>query len=661
MHLKFPAVGLLFFWTALALADDIATSLYPYIYTNLNSWPCVRLLNATSAVGCHSPITGGGVLYRLQSQDDLKKFAAERISTLEKYSVVLSYDLLTAENIQTLEDTQCVVGLLVLLRSAMDTEQLGRVLSPDEDCPNCQYGLYANDSDRHIWNPQGQGLIEKSFRIPIMGLNPTTNASIQVYNSIIKAVSYNEARGYSQYPLMAMDFKVTMWAAVNSETCIRRGWCDAVGGMSVYATPSVDMQAEDGKPIIMVTAPMDSRSLFHDLTIGANTHVAGMVSVLAVADALSKVPSAALSKHVVYSLFAAESWGFAGSQRFVQDISSPFLCTNASRAFACPYANASCSNPCVHTLDFTRVNLDKIETIIEFGSVGDASGSGYWAHVDNIAQSGSLVNNFTQSSNGLIKPAYQDGVQRKLPPSSAMSFLAKKRDIRAIVLTDYQTNMGSLYNSDVDSANDMGKIVQSVCQLATVTARTVWFEAQGSNMDQITANCTLIASLMDCLVSNFSCSFMQSYFSVSGISSISHYASVFNFGNPQPQLIPRFVFSFLADITSASKQGSCQTVQDCGLGEYCIKQKCIRSFTAYHDAYGTGLQFDEAIGKLKVVDPTKSTWTESTWDAPTMRVFLMTSRKQQIVELVVGILWSLLSVACVLASKHYLQKAFKLE
>ncbi|KAI9484450.1 hypothetical protein BDB00DRAFT_134356 [Zychaea mexicana] len=36
-----------------ASAQDIATSLYPYIYTNLNNWPCVRLLNATSVIGCH--------------------------------------------------------------------------------------------------------------------------------------------------------------------------------------------------------------------------------------------------------------------------------------------------------------------------------------------------------------------------------------------------------------------------------------------------------------------------------------------------------------------------------------------------------------------------------------------------------------------------------
>lgn len=37
----------------LVQAEDIATTLYPYIYTNLYNWPCVRLLNATGTIGCH--------------------------------------------------------------------------------------------------------------------------------------------------------------------------------------------------------------------------------------------------------------------------------------------------------------------------------------------------------------------------------------------------------------------------------------------------------------------------------------------------------------------------------------------------------------------------------------------------------------------------------
>lgn len=97
-----------------------------------------------------------------------------------------------------------------------------------------------------------------------------------------------------------------------------------------------------------------------------------------------------------------------------------------------------------------------------------------------------------------------------------------------------------------------------------------------------------------------------------------HYASVYSFENPQPQLLQRFVFSFLSGVTGKQRMGGdnkpvvCQTIKDCSTGEYCIKQKCVSTLTTYHEAYGTGLQYNEATGLIDIVDPKKGTWTEST-------------------------------------------------
>jgi nicastrin len=57
----------------------------------------------------------------------------------------------------------------------------------------------------------------------------------------------------------------------------------------VYSTPSQNLTGNDGKPIIVVSATMDSRSVFHDLTLGVENDISGMVAMFAVADALSKV------------------------------------------------------------------------------------------------------------------------------------------------------------------------------------------------------------------------------------------------------------------------------------------------------------------------------------------------------------------------------------
>lgn len=146
----------------------------------------------------------------------------------------------------------------------------------------------------------------------------------------------------------------------------------------------------------------------------------------------------------MYTLFTAESWGFAGSQRFVEDISSDFVCTNASRATPCPFANTSCTFPCVRNTFFTNINFDNIESLLEFQSVSGINSNysdGHYVHVNDIKQSQPLVSALLQSNTNL-KEASGDGIQRKLPPSSAMSFLKKKRNIQAAVITDYQKDLG---------------------------------------------------------------------------------------------------------------------------------------------------------------------------------------------------------------------------
>jgi hypothetical protein len=49
------------------------------------------------------------------------------------------------------------------------------------------------------------------------------------------------------------------------------------------------MSSTDNKKIVVVAASMDSRSLFHDVTMGVESSITGMVTVLAVAEALSRV------------------------------------------------------------------------------------------------------------------------------------------------------------------------------------------------------------------------------------------------------------------------------------------------------------------------------------------------------------------------------------
>ncbi|GAB5589833.1 hypothetical protein Unana1_04733 [Umbelopsis nana] len=526
------------------------------------------------------------------------------------------------------------------------------------------------------WLFQGNGMIYESVEYPIFALNPIDPLSLTAYNQIMKDVNHNIQQNYQNYPLRAVDFSLFMYAAVNSETCLRRGWCIPVGGSSVYSTASQNISSTDGKPIIVVSATMDSRSVFHDLTLGVENDISGLVAMLATADALSKSPTPITSfpKHIIYTSFNGEAWGYSGSQRFVNDIGSDFVCRNVTGHSTCPIVGATCTMPCVRDSDFTKINFDNIESIVEFSSVAqsNASAQGFWAHTDDTATSNTLLQLLINNSQGNatqqyhIQDASADGVHRKLPPSSAQSFLQKKRSIASVVIADYQKSLDAFYHSDFDDTVDLASSSSAICSVASSAARSIWLSAQGLTNgtvpSQVTADCGLVLSLLDCLTHNYSCSLIQQYYGVNNAARISHYSSVFSFGGVS--LLSLFAFNFLGDKTgvtrmNGSSPASCQTIRDCQANEYCIRQSCVSTLTRYHDAYGTGLGYDYSTGLFTVTNSSKPTWAESTWDPTSMRVFTVTSTRHQVVELVIGLIWLLISIGSVLYLKKYLRKTLK--
>lgn len=76
-----------------------------------------------------------------------------------------------------------MTGLIVLLNNSTAIDRLS---SPDSSCPNCQFGLYAKDTEQYVWNPQAQNLIEDSFEFPIFAILPEDDLSRSVYDTVTK-------------------------------------------------------------------------------------------------------------------------------------------------------------------------------------------------------------------------------------------------------------------------------------------------------------------------------------------------------------------------------------------------------------------------------------------------------------------------------------------
>ena len=80
-------------------------------------------------------------------------------------------------------------------------------------------------------------------------------------------------------PLHEAELDATMFAAGNASACITQGSCLPLGGHSVWAAlPPMPVSGGDSKPIVIVTAGIDSTAFFHDRTkVPGNQHASAML------------------------------------------------------------------------------------------------------------------------------------------------------------------------------------------------------------------------------------------------------------------------------------------------------------------------------------------------------------------------------------------------
>lgn len=94
-----------------------------------------------------------------------------------------------------------------------------------------------------------------------------------------------------QRSLCAIEMKSFMYAAINSESCIRRTdfklnfnptqFCDPLGDRNIH-WPLAPLD-KDNNTIIIVTARLDASSLFDGISPGVENTVTGLVTLLATA------------------------------------------------------------------------------------------------------------------------------------------------------------------------------------------------------------------------------------------------------------------------------------------------------------------------------------------------------------------------------------------
>lgn len=413
---------------------------------------------------------------------------------------------------------------------------------------------------------------------------------------------------------------------------------------------------------------MDSASFFRDRSLGADSPLSGLISLLAAVDALSHVNVHELKKQLVFVAFTGEAWGYLGSRRFIAEMD---LGTDATKG----------------------LNSTLIEQILEVGSVGKGLGveaTTFFAHTEKdsmlstqIVRAMEHASNSFQTEKIAIKRA--NSLNPGVPPSSLMTFLGKNSSTTGVVLEDFDTEFtNKFFDSHFDGPENIKS--SSVVAAASLIARTLYIlvkddlEMDFSLLNSIKVNVSLVEELIGCLLScepGLSCELVKNFISPSKTCP-THYVGVLvdSPDSQNPQHVDdtsRFIWNFLADRTrlpgpnvSIGCSGKCENA-----GEVCIgsdgqrKGRCVLSTTRYVPAYSTRLRFHEGLwhvlpanssDPMGVVDPV---WTESFWNYIGFRVYMAQSSKYDHLVLVGGVVITVASYVAVILSRALFMKAMK--
>ncbi|XP_065848730.1 nicastrin isoform X2 [Euphorbia lathyris] len=555
----------------------------------------------------------------------------------------------------------------VLVDSRTDTQNRLTGFSPAEKFPGVEFAPYKNIS--YEWNPMGSGIMWKAYNFPVFLLSEDNS-------QVMQEVAMKNEKKKNAFTANVAEFDLVMQTTKSgnhdSESCLRDGACLPLGGYSVWSSlPPINIsQPKQSKPIILTVASMDSASFFRDKSLGAESPISGLISLLAAVDSLSRLDGLEdLSNQLVFSVFTGEAWGYLGSRRFLLELD-------------------------LQSEVVTGLSDSLIEMVIEIGSVGKGFIGGnktFFTHTAGFSSATSdMLNAFTRAQGSLesknVTVTMASTSNPGIPPSSLMSFLRKNSSTPGVILEDFDAAFNNkFYHSHLDDMSNVNS--SAIVVVASIVARSLYILASGSkslsdsDLSAINVNASLVEELMGCLLAcdpGLSCELVKSYIAPTATCP-SHYVGVI-IGEPSstPYLgyvddISRFIWNFLSDKTSMSKENnrsSCSN--DCGKnGGVCIgaetdeKGVCVISTTRYVPAYSTRLKYESGAwivlpsnssDPMGMVDPV---WTESNWDAIGLRVYKVQDASYDHLVLVGGIVITILAYIAIVITRAFIVKALK--
>lgn len=594
------------------------------------------------------------------------------------YAAVLSPKDFTRENILRLRDSE-FVSAIVLINDTRGMESF----SQESKCPN-QFFSHPSQPVCDIskpdstWNPFGTGLLHENFDIPIIFLpsHKESDKLIKCFNDFNADLQSQATRS-----LCSIEINSLMSAAGNSEICMRRSdnnanllnrinYCDPLQGKNVYATllprkiVNPDNRTVDkAEKFILISARLDTTSMFDGLGLGALDSMASIATLFTTGHYLRKIVKSSeftenSNINVLFMLFNGESYDYIGSQRLVYDLKK-------GDAFPTP---STFSNP---------LSLDNILMMIDIGVLDSFNELNFHQMGDTLMGKKFLDSiDFYQKQMKIdIKVEYKNGTN--FPPVSAQSFLRENSSFPVSVIAskkptnkfyhsiyDDVDNLKFIYqnsSSDYDQLDDSQKpstrfnsssVQIKIRNIASLIALGVYDILNNDRKynENLIASAGFVDELLYCYLVASNCQlFKASYDFPEGHRGSDYgplrYVSVQSAGTNEATFLSYSIFGFiLSEEVQDVKKENCTLLPQKWIPGANNLGEC--RLTTQNFSLAKSPAFSEPGYNFKS-DNRYSTWTESTWNDLSARVFLRPSATHESLTFSIGFVIMIISFVLV--------------
>jgi len=631
---------------------------------------CFRRFNGTNQFGCQSKQDGSvGAIHIVRSESDIEHIISTGPNS--PYIPCLSTRFFTYANILKFQKSDRVTGLVLFDNH---TEELPESLTEDQRCPNVMSEYYKNDltygnCKKQEWNQFTiQSLYELNLEFPLVLVRNQSDINLieQCFNDFNAKTNKTSQPKQSTDLICSLQLKTWMLGAKDSKVCMSRSsvgfslestkYCDSVNSYNVFSTLfkyENNIQAED-RSIVMLTSRVDSLSLFDNSATGASTTSTSIITLFSVMAILRDLRNQGVlvsnGHNVMYALFDGESLDYIGSGRTAYDLGTDGLS---------PFIIQSTKN---FNLTFYKNHLHSAIEISQATSTDN-----FYIHTDPLTrekesiknQLDQLIKNLNSSSS--IKLAAQD---LPLPPSSVQQLLAHDHDLPVLVISNHEKKfINKFYNSFLDderAIKDKEKVIDNIVSLSESIAKTLISVLETSKEVTVKADRNLTSKLYNCFIEDSKCSFFRDLLGresrlQSNFKTFPLYISTSLFDVLQPYHHEYIeVLSLLSaylngqNLENATKKESCLKMNEIDSNVYYdwfeIKENntnqtyCYESTRFNSQALSPIFMYAEPNWSLNY-----STWTESVWNTPQVRLFVKPSIYQEYSTFITGLIIFIIS------------------